>query len=264
MNLELLGFQLDLLGPGVVAVALCAARLLPVAFLCPLLGGQASPTTVKLTLVLSLSLFLHRVAGVELPVAVETPLQLVALVLKEFVYGTSVGLVAALPFDAARMGGRFIDLFRGTSAEASLPMVGTRESAAGDALYQLLVGLVVTGGLMPVVLSGLVRGFGWVRLGAYVPTEAAVLHVVGLAGGAMATGLAVGAPVVAATMAVDCLLGLASRAAPQVNLQDVGAPLRILGGGALLWLGVGLLCERLLAGVLSVEGALLLLGEAAR
>lgn len=264
MNLELLRAQFELLGPHMVAVALCCARLLPVAFLCPLLGGQAAPTTVKLALVLSLALFLHQVAGVSLPMPVETPIQLAALAMKEISYGTSVGLVAALPFDAARMGGRFIDLFRGTSAEASLPVVGTRESATGDALYQLLVGLVVTGGLMPVVLSGLVRGFGWVRLGAYVPTEAAVMHVVGLAGGAMATGLAVGAPIAAAVMAVDCLMGMVSRAAPQVNLQDMGAPLRILAGGALLWLAVGILCERLLAGFLSVEGALFRLGEVAR
>ncbi|PTL78399.1 EscT/YscT/HrcT family type III secretion system export apparatus protein [Vitiosangium sp. GDMCC 1.1324] len=264
MNLELLRAQIDLLSPSVVAVALCFARLLPVAFLCPLLGGQAAPTTVKLALVLSLALFLHHVAGVSLPAPVETPIQLAALVMKELSYGTSVGLVAALPFDAARMGGRFIDLFRGTSAEASLPVTGTRESATGDALYQLLVGLVVTGGLMPVVLSGLVRGFGWVRLGAYVPAEAAVMHVVGLAGGAMATGLAVGAPVAAAVMAVDCLLGMVSRAAPQVNLQEMGAPLRILAGGALLWLAVGILCERLLASFLSVEGALFRLGEVAR
>jgi flagellar biosynthetic protein FliR/type III secretion protein T len=264
VNLELLRAQMEPLGPGVLAVALCSARLLPVAFLCPLLGGQAAPTTVKLALVVSLALFLHHVAGVSLPEPVETPMQLAALAMKELTYGTSVGLVAALPFDAARMGGRFIDLFRGTSAEASLPMAGTRESATGDALYQLLVGLVVTGGLMPVVLSGLVRGFGWVRLGAYVPTEAAVMHVVGLAGGAMATGLAVGAPIAAAVMAVDCLLGMVSRAAPQVNLQDVGAPLRILVGGALLWLAVGILCERLLAGFVSVDGALFRLGEVAR
>ncbi len=55
----------------------------------------------------------------------------------------------------------------------------------------------------------------------------------------MATGLAVGAPIAAAVLAVDCLMGMASRAAPQVNLQELGAPLRILGGGALLWLGRG-------------------------
>jgi flagellar biosynthesis protein FliR len=264
VNLDLLRAQLDGMGPHVVAVALCAARLLPVVFLCPLLGGQAAPTTVKLALVLSLSLFLHVVAGVGPASPVETPWALAALAMREFAYGTSVGLVAALPFDAARMGGRFIDLFRGTSAEASLPVAGSRESAAGDALYQLLVGLVMSGGLLPVVLSALLRGFGVVKLGAFVPTEAATLYVATLVGGAMATGLAVGAPIAAAVMAVDCFLGMASRAAPQVNLQEVGAPLRILGGGALLWLGVGIFCERLLVGVLGVDGALLLLGEAAR
>lgn len=264
MNLEFLHAQLELLAPSVVAVALCAARLLPVAFLCPLLGGQAAPTTVKLGLVLSLALFLHLEAGVSLERPVETPLQLAAWVMKELTYGTSVGLVAALPFDAARMGGRFIDLFRGTSAEASLPMTGSRESATGEMLYELLVGLVLAGGLMPVVLSGLIRGFGWVRLGASVSSEAAALSVVGLVGGAMATGLAVGAPIAAAVMAVDCLVALVLRASPQVNLQDLSAPLRILAGGALLWLGVGVLCERLLASFLSVEGALVRLGELAR
>ncbi|WNG19949.1 EscT/YscT/HrcT family type III secretion system export apparatus protein [Cystobacter fuscus] len=264
MRWELLGGWFESWGPDVVAVALCAARLLPVAFLCPLLGGQAAPTTVKLALVLSLALFLHQEAGVSLSTPVTSPVHLAALTMKELTYGVSLGLVAALPFDAARMGGRFIDLFRGTSAEASLPVTGSRESATGDALHLLLVGMVITGGLMPVVLSGLVRGFGWVPLGAYVPGEGAVLRVVGLAGGAMATGLAIGAPVAAAVMAVDCLVGLVSRAAPQVNLQDMGAPLRILAGGALLWLGVGLFCERLLAGFLEVEDALFQLAEVAR
>lgn len=264
MSLELLRAQLELLRPDILAVALCSARLLPIAFLCPLLGGQAAPTTVKLAVVLSLALFLHQVAGVGLPAAVESPVALAGLALKELAYGTSIGLIAALPFDAARMGGRFIDLFRGTSAEASLPVAGSRESAVGDGLYQLLVGLVVTGALFPVVLSGLLRGFGVVRLGAFVPSEAAALQVVTLAGGAMATGLAVGAPIAAAVLAVDCLTGLASRAAPQMNLQDLGAPLRILGGGALLWLAVGVICERLLAGVAQLDEALALLGVAAR
>ena len=264
MNLEPVRLWLEALGPDIVVVALCAARLVPIAFLCPLLGGQATPSTVRLALVLALSLFLRIEAGVELVAPVASALELAALVVRELGYGMAVGLVAALPFDAARMGGRFIDLFRGTSAEASLPVAGSRESATGDGLYHLLVALVVSGTLFSQVLSGLLRGFGVVRLGAFVPTEAATLHVVMLAGGALATGLAVGAPVAAAALGVDCFLGLASRAAPQVNLQEVGAPLRILGGGALLWLGVGVLCERLLAGVLSTEGALAMLGEVAR
>ncbi|MBL8941186.1 MAG: flagellar biosynthetic protein FliR, partial [Archangium sp.] len=65
-------------------------------------------------------------------------------------------------------------------------------------------------------------------------------------GTAFATGLALGAPIAGVSLAVDAVMGLASRAAPNMNLQETGSPLRILGGGAMLWLTIGVLTERLL------------------
>src|SRR5439155_10975845 len=127
----------------------------------------------------------------------------------------------SLPFDAARMGGKFVDLFRGSSAEAALPHAGSRESATGDGLYQLLVAMVATGTVMPLILKALFHSYAVVQLGAFVHTESAAMHVVTLAGVALSAGLAVGAPVAASAMAVDCIMGLASRAAPQMHLQDV-------------------------------------------
>lgn len=240
----------DALQPHVVAVAVCAARLLPVAFLCPLFGGQAAPTTVKLGLVLSLSLFLHFAAGIQAP-SVDSSWELVGLVFREFTLGTTMGLVAALPFDTARMGGRFIDLFRGSSAEAALPVTGSKESAAGDGLYQVLVALAAAGVAFPLVLAGLCRSYTLSPPGSFGHSEAVVLEVARLVGVAFATGLALGAPIAGVSLLVDSVLGLVSRAAPGMNLQDVGSPLRILGGGALLWLTVGVLTERLLAEVVA-------------
>lgn len=264
MSLPELTEALSLLSPHLVAVALCAARLAPVAFLCPLLGGASAPTTVRLGAVLSLALALHLAGGVAPTEPVQGTWAFAGLAAKELLFGTTVGLVAALPFDAARMGGRFVDLFRGSSAEASLPVAGSKESATGDGLYHLLIALAVTGAASPIALAGVWRSFGAVQLGAFVPTESAALHLAALVGAAMSAGLAVGAPVAGAVMAVDCLLAMASRVAPQMSLNDAGAPLRILGGGAVLWLGVGVLCERLLAEVLAIEGALGALFEAAR
>src|SRR5207248_4567685 len=139
--------------------------------------------------------------------------------------------------DAARMGGRFIDMFRGTSAEAALPVAGTRESATGDALYHVMVALTVTGVGFPLVMSAIWKSFAVVKLGGFAPTESAAMHLVALAGTALAAGLAVGAPIAGAVMAVDCFVGMASRFAPQMNLGELGTPLKILGGGAVLWLG---------------------------
>lgn len=264
MNGEELSSAIAALSPHLVAVALCSARLLPVAFLCPALGGASAPTTVKLGLVLSLSCSLHFAAGVVPAVPVENGWAFARLAMMELLFGVAIGLIAALPFDAARIGGRFIDLFRGSSAEAALPVAGTRESATGDGLYQLLLTLAVAGAAFPLVVGSVWRSFGAVHLGAYVPAEAAALQVVALSGTAMATGLAVGAPIAGAVMAIDCALGMASRFAPQMNLQDVGAPMRILGGGAVLWLSIGIVSDRLLAGVFASEEAMQALFSVAR
>lgn len=238
----------SLLGPHALALAACVARLAPVALLCPLLGGQAAGQVVKLSVCLALAFGVHAAGGVEAP-PVEGAWPVAALLFREAVFGTAIGLVVGLPFDAARIGGRFIDTFRGTSAEASLPFAGSREAASGDALYQLVVSLAITGGGASIAIAGALRSFGAVRLGAFVPSEALALQLAGLAGGALATGLAIGAPVAGCVLAVDAALGLASRAASPVGLSELGPPLRILLGGAVLWLSVGVLCERLLAGV---------------
>lgn len=235
----------DALEPHVVATALIAARLVPVAFLCPLLGGSHAPTHVKLGLVLALSLFLHVAAGVGLPAGATSAFDFVGIAFKEVLLGTTLGLLAALPFDAARMGGRFIDLFRGSSAEAALPMAGSKEAATGDALYHLLLALASTGVVLPLTLGALFRSYALAPLGTFVHSEAVALEAAGLVGGAFATGLAIGAPIAGVSLAVDACLGLASRAAPGMNLQDTGAPLRILGGGAVVWLAIGLIAARL-------------------
>lgn len=247
----------------VVAVAIIAARLLPVAFLCPLLGGQLAPTTVKLGLVLSLSLFLHLACGLTAP-RMDSSFALVGLVFRELALGTTIGLVAALPFDAARMGGRFIDLFRGSSAEAALPMTGSRESATGDGLYQALLAIAASGVAMPLVFAALFRSYALVPPGDFSHSEAVVTQVVALVGAAFGTGLALGAPIAGVSLVVDAVMGLASRAAPSMNLQDTGAPLRILAGGAVLWLAIGVLTERLLATVAASPDALRSVLEAGR
>ena len=135
MNALTLG--LDLLQPHVVAVALISARLVPVGLLCPLFGGSHAPMHVKLGAVLALAFFLHLSCGVGAPAALSS-FELAALMAQEVIFGMSLGLIAALPFDAARMGGRFIDLFRGSSAEAALPMAGTKEAATGPSLAALV------------------------------------------------------------------------------------------------------------------------------
>ncbi len=245
MNGAALQLAIDALQPHVLAVALIASRLVPVAFLCPLFGGSHAPMHVKLGVVLALASFLHSAGGIDAPPGLNDTWTLGGLAAQEVLFGAALGLVASLPFDAARMGGRFIDLFRGSSAEAALPMTGSKEAASGDLLYHLLLALGSAGLLLPLLLASLAKSYLLVTPGSFAHTPDVALYVAGLVGTAFSTGLALGAPVAALQLAVDACLGLTSRAAPSMNLQETGAPLRILGGGAVLWLSVGLIASRL-------------------
>ncbi len=241
---------LGAMAPHVAAVALIGTRLLPVTFLCPALGGAQAPTTVKLGVVLALAFGIHGAGHVNAPASALNLVDFAYLAAREVTLGTTLGLLSSLPFDAARMGGRFIDLFRGSSAEASLPLAGTRESATGELLHTLLLALASVGLAGPVVVSALWRSFGTLRLGAFVATEDVAAQVALAVGATFSTALAVGAPVAAASLALDALVGLVSRAAPQLGIQETATPARILAGGALAWLGVGVVADRLV-GVLA-------------
>jgi type III secretion protein T len=236
------------------------SRLAPICFLCPVLGGPFSPSIVRLALALSWAGLLRFGGGVGEGLAVDGLWPLLGLVFRELAFGVAIGLLASLPLDAARMGGRFIDLFRGSSAEAALPMAGSRETASGDALYQLTIALVAATGVMPLLLSAASRSFLLVPLGGAVLDDRLVEQVLALLGTALGTALAIGAPIAAVGLAIDGLTGLVGRILPQLHLQETATPIRLLAGGAVFWLALGLIADRALAGVLHTTQVLSTLG----
>lgn len=232
--------------PELLAWAVASLRVLPVTLLCPVLGGQLVPAPVRLAVTGAIGLALRPLAGA----APDGSLEILARCAREAGVGLLIGLGAALPFDAARIGGRLIDLVRGTSAEAALPIAGHREAATGDLLHQLLVSLAVAGGALPVLVHALARSFVLAPPGVVLGVSGA-LELARLLGVTLATGLAVAAPVVALSWATDATVGLVLRAAPGLPATELATPVRILGGGTVLWLSLGLVADRLLRGVLA-------------
>lgn len=233
--------------PQLLGWMLGTLRVLPLVLLCPVLGGQLVPASVRLAVAGALGIALHPFAGPVPAVSAE----LWTRCAREVGVGLLLGLAAALPFDGARIGGRLIDLVRGTSAEAALPVAGHRESAMGDLLHQLLVCLALAGGALPATLRAFARSYHLVPMGTGAPGPAGGLALAGLVGTALATGLSIAAPVVALSWATDAAVGLALRAAPGLPIGEVGAPVRILGGAAVLWLALGVVASRLLGWALS-------------
>lgn len=237
-----------LIWPHLVGCLGCAARLLPIAFLCPLLGGPWTPSTVKLGIVLSFSLALHFGGGVGATLQFGAA-PLLALGVRELALGIAMGLIAALPFEAVRMAGRWTDTLRGASAEALLPGSGSREAATGELLHGLVVALAVVGRAWPASIEALWRTFRVLPLGRWVPDDAGALAVASAVGEGMASSLALGAPVAGACLLAEVAIGLAARAGPLAHFAELAAPVRLLGGALLIWLGLGTFSDRALEAV---------------
>lgn len=235
----------DALLSHATAWGLLAARLLPVTFLCPLLGARVLPTSVRLGLLLGLGLFVRFGAQISVP-RVELA-ELPWAMAREAMLGTGLGLVAALPFEAARMGGRLIDTIRGASAEAILPHVGSREAATGDFLYQLLLVLALATGGLPRLLGALTQSF--VQLPVLGAAALQPEPIVTRISEAFALGLKIGAPTAVAVLAVDATLAVTSVVAPRAAQRELVAPLRLLLGAVLLTVGLESVCEPILQAV---------------
>jgi type III secretion protein T len=235
------------LRPQAVSWLLCATRFLPPAFLCPIFGGNATPTSVRLTLCLALAAHVRFSGGVEAVVPELLP-DYVAAFGHEILVGFTIGFVAALPFDAARMGGRLLDTQRGANAEAMLPGIGSREAATGHLLHQILVALAYAAGAYKPIIAGLINSFRPIPLGVWSGWhgEGLAAAVISRGGGALAAGIAIGAPAAAVSLVVDAALGVAARVAPQIHLKEVGGPAKLMLGAAAILFSLGVICERLL------------------
>ena len=220
-----LGDALPALGSGAAAILVHGARLLPVTLLCPFLGGPIVPAPIRLALAFGLGACAWSAAGA-VPVEV-SPAALLVGVFRELALGTALAVIAAMPFEAARAGGRLVDTLRGaTLSELHVAPIRQQESATGDLLVQWAIVLAATAGGDRLVIAALLETFRAVPAGASA-TGTALLEV-GVRGAAevLACALAVGAPAAAGVLAADLAPAIASRAAPQLQLPASAQPAR--------------------------------------
>ncbi len=202
-----------------------ALRLLPVAALCPFLGGPLVPAPVRLGLGAGAGLAAFLLGGA--PPVAASGLELAALGAREVALGAVLALLASAPVEAARAAGRLADTARGaTLAELHVAPLRQRESALGDLLVHQLLALAAAGGAARLVVRGLLLSFQSLPAGA--PAAGATLRELACAaaGATLASAAAVAAPVVAGLLAADLAVAAVSRAAPGLAVAELAQPAR--------------------------------------
>jgi flagellar biosynthetic protein FliR len=240
----------------VVAVALGAARLLPVIWLVAALGGPRLPATVRVGFALLLAFVaspaLVAAAGGGAALAEISALRFMLLLAREILIGLCLALVASAAFRAAEVAGRLGDTLRGANvAEILVPTAEERASPLG-VLYLLVATIVFLQiGGVPRLVEALLASYETLPIGGGLgepATRRAALVVVAASAKLIASGLALAAPVVVALWLADLALGLIARAAPSVPVYFLGLPLKGLLAVAIVLLGLGMLQNALAGG----------------
>jgi type III secretory pathway component EscT len=241
--------------PLLAALALGAARTLPLAWLVPALGGPRLPASSRVALALLLSVLCLPVL---LPVAATTfaatgPVGAGLLLGRELLVGLTVGLCVACLFRAAEAAGRLVDVVRGANlSEVLAPLSEEGPSPLGDLYLLLAIVVFVELGGLRVFATALARSYEAVPVGLAanggVALRSAAALVTAAVGKLLESALGLAAPVLVAMGLADAALGVLGRAAPQLPLALAVMPAKaLLGLGAVL-VGIGAVDAAFVAG----------------
>ncbi|MEO1235793.1 MAG: flagellar biosynthetic protein FliR [Planctomycetota bacterium] len=232
-------------------------RLTGIFLLAPMFGSSAIPRTVKVMLVVGMSLCVYpmligqRSAAVTgLPGIVEGGLPSIwvlgAMVALELLMGYVIGYAASLPLIGMQVGGQVIDQQMGIAAGGVFnPDLDSEAGVIGQFFF--LTGLTVfllIGGHQVLLLT-LVGSFEAVPVGQFatpgsvVDAEAMVALVVGLLTVIFELALRVAMPLLCILFLLRVVMGFVGRTVPQMNILSVGFIFYILAGMVVLILGAG-------------------------
>lgn len=211
------------------AILLVFARLGAALMLLPGFGERHVLARFRLLLALALSLLVSPALAGALPPLPAEPLALAALVAREVALGLLLGFAARMALAAIHVGGSLIAVQSGLSAamlfdpneamQSMLPASFLTAAAlallfAADFHHLLLRAVVASYAAFPVT-----GGLDWGDAGELLT---------GLVAGAIATGVKIAAPVIAAGFVANLGLGALSRMVPAFPALMVALPLQVL------------------------------------
>lgn len=196
----------------------------------PVFSGRQIPATYKIGLSAVLSIIC--VSMVKEPVRDPALWTLFLLILKEFIVGIVLGMVANILFNAVQLAGSLMDIQIGFSM-ASLfdPTFGTNTQLTGRLQNILAMLVLFTTNAHHLLIQGILSSFDWVSVQASVPAwmdgriSTFLLQCIEQM---FMIGFMMAAPIIGTLLVVDIAIGIIARTVPQMNIFVVAPPIKIL------------------------------------
>ena len=218
-------------------VAIVFARVGTALMFVPGFGERYVLARQRLLLGLLLSALLAPTVTGGMPAPPEEPARLVPLLGGELVVGLFLGAVTRFALAALHTAGTIVAMQSGLSAAAFFdPNEATQGTLPGNLFATTALVVMFASDLHHLLLRALAASYARLPLAGGLPTGDALPLLVGLAGGAMRTGLELAAPVVITSLLANLALGVLGRVMPALQLLAVAMPLQLLLAIALLFI----------------------------
>jgi flagellar biosynthetic protein FliR len=213
----------------ITALLTIAVRLTGLMLFAPFFGSSTISPQVKAGLVLALTLLLYPTVGRGIGTFSLAGWPIMAFT--EFLIGAGMGIATNLVFDAAQLAGAILGIQMGYSLVNILDPQSLVNTTVVSVFYDSIVMLLF---LSMNVHYWILRAIGESLL--YLPPG--TMHLSGLftlgviktVGEVFSLGIQVAAPVLAATLVADVVLGLLGKASPQLPLMVLGPAIKSMLG----------------------------------
>lgn len=196
----------------------------------PLFSGRQVPVSYKIGFSVMLSVLC--IGMVKEPLHVLSLGSMILLILKEFLVGITLGMVAAVMLNSVQLAGSLIDIQIGFSM-ASLfdPTFGMNTQLTGRFKNIIAILVLLSTNAHHLLIQGILASFDWVSLQDSVPAwmdgrlSSFLLECVGQM---FMIGFMMAAPIIGTLFVVDVGIGIIARTVPQMNIFAVAPPIKIL------------------------------------
>jgi flagellar biosynthetic protein FliR len=210
------------------ALLLGTARGSGFVLLAPPFNSSAVPMPAKGALALALSVVVAHTIAPTVPADLTAGYLLVTTV-TEVAIGAALGFLVQLLFTGVQMAGELLDSTGGFSLQPAYdPLALNTHGPIGKMQFQLASTLLFTSGGHLLIVRGFATSYKGLPVGAALPTGQLSHVLISAFSQMFLAALQIAGPLVAVLLLADVALALLNRAAPALNVFQMGAPLKIL------------------------------------
>ncbi len=233
---------MESLGTGVQLYALIFARVMGLFFTAPVVNAASVSTTGRVALGLMVSALLYSPTVNYLPELPPNTGSFVLTVMGQALIGILIGYMITAIFASFQIAGEIFSVQVGLSfsevldpqSQVSAPILGTLKNTMGLLLF-LTVDFQMDGVYVPAYLHMFrALAYSFHTVPALLPTGnipgGILAFLDGVMGAMFVTALKIGIPIIGILFITSVALGILGRAAPQMNLMNMGLQINIIVG----------------------------------